>query len=634
MKIKKKAEERFDYDFSGWATKANIKCSDGRIIDSNAFKHNDGKIVPLVWNHDHSNGDNVVGKAMLCHTDEGVYTYAQFNTTQRGKNAKEQIKHGDITNLSIYANKLHEIGNLVKDGDIKEVSLVIAGANPGACIDHVVVHGDNGDDISAEIYTDEEILVNEDGSYLSISHSDIEEENQNGIEAVLDTLTDKQINALYTIVNRLSSLEHSDEDDETVNEALEELKEGLNEEQSNAVCEILDRFVEDDNTEEEDDEDVDDDEEEENEEGEENEMKHNVFEKNAGKTAGVVGGSVLTANEEKFLSHSEIESIFVDAKRGSLKDAVLKHAQDYGIKNIDILFPDAKNLNTPPSFIKRETGWVSTVLNGTKHTPFSRIRSTHADITADEARAKGYLKGNRKKEEVFTLLKRTTDPQTIYKKQKLDRDDIIDITDFNIVSWIRAEMRLMLDEEIARAILIGDGRLPDAEDKIREQNIRPIYNDDDLYTVKVVTKAKASDDSDSKAKDFIRTMIKSRKLYKGSGNPVLFTTDDVITDCLLLEDTTGRRLYNSVDELARILRVSKIEAVPVMEGMTGVKGGELMGVVVNLSDYNVGADKGGQIATFDDFDIDFNQYKYLMETRISGALVKPFSALAIETSIA
>lgn len=633
MKIKKKAEERFDYDFSGWATKANIKCSDGRIIDSNAFKHNDGKIVPLVWNHDHSNGDNVVGKAMLCHTDEGVYTYAQFNTTQRGKNAKEQIKHGDITNLSIYANKLHEIGNLVKDGDIKEVSLVIAGANPGACIDHVVVHGDNGDDISAEIYTDEEILVNEDGSYLSISHSDIEEENQNGIEAVLDTLTDKQIDALYTIVNRLSSLEHSDEDDETVNEALEELKEGLNEEQSDAVCEILDRFVEDDDTEEEDDEDVDDDEEE-NEEGEENEMKHNVFEKNAGKTAGVVGGSALTANEEKFLSHSEIESIFVDAKRGSLKDAVLKHAQDYGIKNIDILFPDAKNLDTTPSFIKRETGWVSTVLNGTKHTPFSRIRSTHADITADEARAKGYLKGNRKKEEVFTLLKRTTDPQTVYKKQKLDRDDIIDITDFNIVSWIRAEMRLMLDEEIARAILIGDGRLPDAEDKIREQNIRPIYNDDDLYTVKVVTKAKASDDSDSKAKDFIRTMIKSRKLYKGSGNPVLFTTDDVITDCLLLEDTTGRRLYNSVDELARILRVSKIEAVPVMEGMTGVKGGELMGVVVNLIDYNVGADKGGRIATFDDFDIDFNQYKYLMETRISGALVKPFSALAIETAIA
>lgn len=632
MKIKKKAEERFDYDFSGWATKANIKCSDGRIIDSNAFKHNDGKIVPLVWNHDHSNGDNVVGKAMLCHTDEGVYTYAQFNTTQRGKNAKEQIKHGDITNLSIYANKLHEIGNLVKDGDIKEVSLVIAGANPGACIDHVVVHGDNGDDISAEIYTDEEILVNEDGSYLSISHSDIEEENQNGIEAVLDTLTDKQIDALYTIVNRLSSLEHSDEDDETVNEALEELKEGLNEEQSDAVCEILDRFVEDDDTEEEDDEDVVDDDE--NEEGEENEMKHNVFEKNAGKTAGVVGGSVLTTNEEKFLSHSEIESIFVDAKRGSLKDAVLKHAQDYGIKNIDILFPDAKNLDTPPSFIKRETGWVSTVLNGTKHTPFSRIRSTHADITADEARAKGYLKGNRKKEEVFTLLKRTTDPQTIYKKQKLDRDDIIDITDFNIVSWIRAEMRLMLDEEIARAILIGDGRLPDAEDKIREQNIRPIYNDDDLYTVKVVTKAKASDDSDSKAKDFIRTMIKSRKLYKGSGNPILFTTDDVITDCLLLEDTTGRRLYNSVDELARILRVSKIEAVPVMEGMTGVNGGELMGVVVNLSDYNVGADKGGQIATFDDFDIDFNQYKYLMETRISGALVKPFSALAIETAIA
>ena len=467
----------------------------------------------------------------------------------------------------------------------------------------------------------------------SMKDSDIEEENQNGIEAVLDTLTDKQIDALYTIVNRLSSLEHSDEDDETVNEALEELKEGLNEEQSDAVCEILDRFVEDDDTEEEDDEDVDDDEEE-NEEGEENEMKHNVFEKNAGKTAGVVGGSALTANEEKFLSHSEIESIFVDAKRGSLKDAVLKHAQDYGIKNIDILFPDAKNLDTTPSFIKRETGWVSTVLNGTKHTPFSRIRSTHADITADEARAKGYLKGNRKKEEVFTLLKRTTDPQTVYKKQKLDRDDIIDITDFNIVSWIRAEMRLMLDEEIARAILIGDGRLPDAEDKIREQNIRPIYNDDDLYTVKVVTKAKASDDSDSKAKDFIRTMIKSRKLYKGSGNPVLFTTDDVITDCLLLEDTTGRRLYNSVDELARILRVSKIEAVPVMEGMTGVKGGELMGVVVNLIDYNVGADKGGRIATFDDFDIDFNQYKYLMETRISGALVKPFSALAIETAIA
>ena len=561
------------FDFSGWATRVNLKCSDGRTIMKDAFKSNDGQIVPLVWNHQHDDPNEVLGHALLENRDEGVYAYCKFNDTESGKTAKLLVQHGDVNALSIYANQLKQSMSNVIHGNIREVSLVLAGANPGAFIDSVIKHGEEIDE-EAIIYTGEE---------LEICHADdkeaektLAENSEKSIKEVFSTFTEEQKNAVYTLVGAALQTDNEDDND--------------NEDDEGGT-----------------------------------EMKHNVFDNDD--------------NHENTLTHDAMTAIINDGKRyGSLKESFLAHAEEYGIKQIDYLFPDAKNPNTPPEFIKRDTGWVSKVINGTHHTPFSRIKSVFADITEDDARAKGYIKGKLKKEEVFSLLKRTTTPTTIYKKQKLDRDDTIDITDFDVVSWLKSEMRTMLDEEIARAILVGDGRLSSSDDKINEQNIRPIWTDADLYTIKSIVPATASATGEDTAKEFIKEVIRSRKRYKGSGNPTLFTTEDVVTDCLLVEDGVGRRIYNSVNDLATALRVKEIVTVEVMEGLTrstseGAKNytNTLMGIIVNLSDYNVGADKGGAINMFDDFDIDYNQQKYLIETRCSGALIKPYSAIALET---
>lgn len=569
----------FEYDFCGWATRNGLKCADGRTIVRDAFKHNDGDIVPLVWNHGHNDPNNVLGHALLENRDEGVYVYGSFNDTPSANNAREFIQHGDITSLSIYANRLQQDSSRnVMHGDIKEVSLVLAGANPGAYIEDVIVHGDT--DGGSIIYSDDYIEESDDLEHAEYDEYDDEYDEYDEYD---------------------EELEHAEDSDETV----EDVFNTLTDKQKNVVYYMLGQALEGEKNNEED-------------EGDDEDMKHNVFNNDE------------NYNEDDVLTHGEIETIIADAKRyGSLKESVLSH----GITDIEFLFPDATNLNKVPEFIKRDTGWVASVINGTKHTPFSRVKSTFANITEDEARAKGYIKGNLKKEEVFSLLKRSTDPQTIYKKQKLDRDDVIDITDFDIVSWLKAEMRMMLDEEIARAVLIGDGRLASDEDHISHTHIRPIFNDADLYTIKAITAANADADSAAKAKDFIKTAIKSRKNYKGSGNPALYTTEDMLTDCLLLEDSIGRLLYESEAQLAKTLRVSKIITVPVMEGQKGANGGDLLGLIVNLQDYNIGADKGGAVSMFEDFDIDYNQQKYLIETRCSGALIKPYSAIAIETAI-
>ena len=555
------------YDFAGWATKYNIGCSDGRTILKGAFAHCDEIVVPLVWNHTYDTPENIIGNAKLVNSDEGVYTYCSFNDTSTAETAKSLVKHGDITSLSIYANHLKQAGNIVMHGDIKEVSLVLAGANPGASIQEVLVHGEISEG-EATIYNDPE--------GLELWHEDVDEE-----------------------------LEEELEDDS--NETIADIYNSMTEKQKKAVAAIIDQLADDDEPSSEDN----------NQNKGEIEMKHNVFDQN---------------EENKELRHFDFEATMKDAKRcGSLKQAFLAHAQDYGIKDIETLFPEAKNIYNEPEFIKRDTGWVAGFLNGTHKSPFSKIKAMYADITADEARAKGYIKGKLKKEEVFSLLKRTTEPTTIYKKQKLDRDDIIDITDFNVVAWIKKEMRIMLDEEIARAMLVGDGRSSVSEDKIKESCIRPIYNDADLYTIKFAMNSLASNE----AKEFIRSCIKSRDDYEGSGNPNLYTTEDVISDLLLIEDANGRFIYDSITTLARTLRVNQIIPVPVMKGLTRTDAEEsktydVKAIIVNPNDYWVGADKGGQISMFDDFDIDYNQYKYLMETRISGSLVKPYSAIVIE----
>ena len=555
------------YDFAGWATKYNIGCSDGRTILKGAFAHCDEIVVPLVWNHTYDTPENIIGNAKLVNSDEGVYTYCSFNDTSTAETAKSLVKHGDITSLSIYANHLKQAGNIVMHGDIKEVSLVLAGANPGASIQEVLVHGEISEG-EATIYNDPE--------GLELWHEDVDEE-----------------------------LEEELEDDS--NETIADIYNSMTEKQKKAVAAIIDQLADDDEPSSEDN----------NQNKGEIEMKHNVFDQN---------------EENKELRHFDFEATMKDAKRcGSLKQAFLAHAQDYGIKDIETLFPEAKNIYNEPEFIKRDTGWVAGFLNGTHKSPFSKIKAMYADITADEARAKGYIKGKLKKEEVFSLLKRTTEPTTIYKKQKLDRDDIIDITDFNVVAWIKKEMRIMLDEEIARAMLVGDGRSSVSEDKIKESCIRPIYNDADLYTIKFAMNSSASNE----AKEFIRSCIKSRDDYEGSGNPNLYTTEDVISDLLLIEDANGRFIYDSITTLARTLRVNQIIPVPVMKGLTRTDAEEsktydVKAIIVNPNDYWVGADKGGQISMFDDFDIDYNQYKYLMETRISGSLVKPYSAIVIE----
>ena len=596
-----------EYDFSGWATYNDVRCSDGRTIRRDAFKGNDGQIVPLVWNHQHNDPFNVLGHALLKNQPNGVRTYFKFNETEQGKNAKALVEHGDITALSIYANQLKQNGGDVLHGNIREVSLVLAGANPEAVIDSYVSHSDDSEE-EGVIYLTPDIcqLSHSDDGDTKEPEAKEEKEVKEPEEAketkeTKETVENKQENDEMGKENE--ELEHADSE-KTIGDVFE----SMTDEQKEAVYAIVGAALEDAGIDEEDEE-----------------VKHNVFEDE-------YDDNVNT------LSHADMEEIFRDAKRlGSLRDAVLAHADDeeefvslgYGIDHIDYLFPDAKSLNTPPDFIKREMDWVQKVMNSTHHTPFSRIKSMFADITEDDARAKGYIKGHQKKNEVFGLLKRTTDPQTVYKKQKLDRDDIIDITDFDVVAWLKAEMRMMLDEEIARAILVGDGRDASSDDHISEDHIRSIYHDADLYSVKVPVNVAANASADAKAKATIRAAIKSRKNYKGSGNPIFFTTEDVLTDMLLLEDMNGRIIYESQDKLATAMRVSSIVTVPVMENLTR-EGKPLLGIIVNLKDYNVGADKGGAVNMFDDFDIDYNQQKYLIETRCSGALIKPYSALILE----
>lgn len=573
------------FDFSGFATKNNLKCSDGRVIRKDAFKNNDGKTVPLVWQHQHDGPENVLGHAVLENREDGVYAYGKFNSSEAGKNAKLLVEHGDITALSIFANQLKQRGNDVLHGAIKELSLVMSGANPGALIDNLSIqHGDviEMSESEAIIYTGEEIPRDEDGLPITyeLAHAEEEESGEESssddetLEDVFNTLNEKQKTAVYAIIGAAieeGEMEQADEDGEVL------------EHQDNEGGTV---------------------------------MKHNAFD------------DQTAVDTKKRLTKDQMSEILADAKKcGSLKESFLAHAEDYGLDPIDVLFPDARLVTNPPEMISRRMEWVSGVISGTHHTPFSRIKSTAADITADEARAKGYVKATLKKEEVIKLLKRTTTPTTIYKKQKLDRDDIIDIVDLDVVSWLKAEMRVMLDEEIARAILIGDGREADDPDKINEENIRPIYTDDDMYSHHIKL------DADVTTDEMVEAFIRGRKYYKGSGNPTMYTTTDVLTDMLLSKDSIGRRLYNTQAELESALRVAKIVEVEVMEGAQRTVDTEtllLQAIFVNLRDYTVGADKGGEVSMFDDFDIDYNQYKYLIEARISGALTKPKSALVFE----
>ena len=592
------------YDFSGWVTVNDLECADGRVIMQNAFIDDDGVEVPLVWNHQYGDISNVLGKCLLKNESKGVRGYGSFNDTEKGRTAKQVLEHGDIVSLSICANQLKQKGANVLHGKIREVSLVLAGANPGALIENVTIaHGDDFSDDEAVIYT---------GMPLTIYHADEEDEKEDPkpeskgeemadenkektggdktVKDVFNTFTDEQKDVVYYMIGAALEQAGVQSDDED--------------------------------------------------EGEED-VKHNVFE---GK------------KEDVIMHNFSMTDFLADAKRcGSMKEAydnaiadgTLMHAfpgngtiptegmvgpsqdtanQTYGFRDPDMLFPDYKSLNTPPEWIERDTGWVTKVINNAHHTPFSRIKSQFANLTEDEARARGYIKGHLKKEQVFTLLKRTTDPQTIYKKQKMDRDDIIDITDFDVVAWIKGEMRGQLEEEIARAILIGDGRLPSSDDKIQEAHVRPIATDEDLFTVKADVTAGATDEET--AKNFIKTAIRQRKYYKGSGQPTLFTTEDMLTSMQLIEDGIGHLLYGSVQQLATVLRVKEIVTVEVMEGYQ-INNKDCLGIFVNMSDYNIGADKGGTVELFDDFDIDYNQYKYLIETRISGALIKPFSAIVL-----
>lgn len=560
------------YDFSGWATRNNLKCSDGRTIMRDAFKDNDGRTVPLVWNHEHNDPFSVLGHAMLENKPEGVYAYCKFNDTESGQNAKLLVQHGDVVALSIYANQLKQQNGNVYHGAIREVSLVLAGANPGAFIDSIIKH-DDGTDEEAIIYSGEEDII--------LAHA--EEENK-------------------------PELKEKKEEPKMAEKTVKDVFDEMTEEQKTVVYAMIGQALEDAGV------DIDD----EDKKEDETPMKHNVFDMDE-------------EMKDNVLSHSEMNAIFSDAKRyGSLKDSVLAH----GINNIDYLFPEAQSLNTPPDFITRDMGWVQKVMNSVHHTPFSRIKSMFANLTEDDARAKGYIKGKLKKDEVFGLLKRTTTPTTIYKKQKLDRDDVVDITDFDVVAWLKYEMRMMLDEEIARAILVGDGRTSGSDDKINESNIRPIWTDEDLYTIKSIVNAPKDATAAAVASEFIDQAVRARKDYKGSGSPKLFIAEELLTECLLLKDVNGRRIYKDINELATAMMVSEIVVVPVMEGLkrTGSDGiYHLKGIIVNMNDYNVGADKGGAVNMFDDFDIDYNAQKYLIETRCSGALIKPYSAIVLET---
>ena len=590
------------YDFHGWATRNDLRCSDGRIIRRDAFKHCDGKIVPLVWNHRHDDPTNVLGHALLENREDGVYAYCAFNDSEAGKAARLLVEHGDISALSIFANGLKQDGSNVLHGDIKEVSLVLAGANPGASIANVIRHGETVED-EADIYTGEDFIVGMEEDKKNIEHSDSDMKEKKEVDSddktvadVLKTFTTDQQKVLYQLVTDALAAK-----DEAQDEAQDETNEKKDENNKN---------------------------------GGNNTMKHNVFDN--------------SEQNENVLQHDDFQAIISDAKRyGSMREAFenyakdhdvdineLTHSADYGIENIGYLFSDDKAVTREPIMVSRNMDWVAKFTNSVRHTPFSRIKSLFANITEDDARAKGYIKGNVKKEEVFTLLKRSTTPTTVYKKQKIDRDDVIDIVDFDVVAWLKREMRVMLDEEIARAALVGDGRVSSSDDKIDPIHIRPIWTDDDFYTIKQTVSVASSDNESTIAKNFIKQCIKARKNYKGSGNPTLYTTEDMLTDMLLLEDTTGRVIYESTAKLATTLRVKEIVTVPVMENLTRTddmsKVHTLLGIIVNPYDYTIGADKGGAVNMFDDFDIDYNQQKYLIETRCSGALTLPYSAIAVE----
>lgn len=621
-------------DFSGWATKNNLECGDGRIICRDAFAVQDGDRVPLVWNHEHNDPANVLGHAILHNRDEGVWADCYFNDGEKASAAKDAINHGDVNSMSIWANKLKQDGRRVLHGTIREVSLVLAGANPGALIESVAAHG-------YSLLDDEDEGILYTGEYFELQHaaeekpaeSKEEDDSDETVQDVLDTLNPKQKRVVNAVIGMAleSAAGGSDSDDEDKSDE------------------------------------------------EEDNMSHNAFENN---------GAGTETQESVFLSHADLDEIMKGAKTyGSLRESwnrfvgereepivmhsgvpvvidendMLIHSTNtgngipkvpftgmtkpeddsasyveydkYGVTNAKMLYPEARSLNTPPEFIGRRMDWVRDVMGRVHHTPFSRVKSMYANITEDEARAKGYIKkGKQKAYEVFGTLKRVTNPTTIYKLQKLDRDDIIDITDFDVVAWIRGEMRTMLDEEIARAILIGDGRQKGTDDKISEECIRPIAKDVDLFNIKVkVNFAEDGEDKAKQAKRLINEIIRAHKNYRGSGSPTLYTTDDWLTEMLLLEDTTGHKLYKTEAELATALRVAKIVTVELMEGqhVDDENKEDLIGIIVNPADYNIGQDPKGGTSMFDDFDIDFNQYKYLIETRMSGALVKPFSAITI-----
>ena len=600
-------------DFSGWATRANVLCSDGRVIQQDAFKDQDGCKVPIVWGHTHDDPSMVLGYGILKNYPEGVRVDGYLNNSQKANDAREGLRHGDFQSLSIYANKLVQEGNVVVHGMIREVSLVLAGANPAAYIDSVMRHSFVDDD--------ESIICTDDP--IELSHTD---------EPVIEDFKTGDNSEIKTEENDKEAVKMAEP--EAKEKTVQEVFDTLNEEQKNVVYALVGAVVEEyENSEKENKEDAD--------------MKHNAFDQE-------------TQPEENVLAHSDMEKIIKGAKReGSMRasaeaagfsEIYLRHDGEtpkYGVDNpygimgiaadansygVSALFPDARNYTTTPQWISRNMEWVAKFMNASSHSPFSRVKTMFADITEDEARARGYIKGNQKKEEVFSLLKRVTEPTTVYKKQKMDRDDVIDITDFDVIAWIKSEMRVMLNEEIARAALIGDGRAAGTDDKIDETHIRPIWTDADFYTIKKTIEE--DEDPNIVAKSFIRCAVKSRKEYKGSGNPTLWTTEDMLTDMLLLEDLTGRIIYDTKEKLCNALRVSDIVTVELMENKTREVSGvthTLLGIIVNPRDYNFGADKGGNVALFDDFDIDYNQQKYLIETRLSGALVKPYSAIVIES---
>lgn len=587
----------FDYDCSGWATKANVRCYDGLVIAQDAFKECSGKVVPMVYNHDHANVDNVIGHCLLENRPGGVYCYAKFNDTDTGKTARQCVESGDLSAFSIFANGLKKVGSTVKHGFIREVSLVLAGCNPGALIDEVVKHSADEDYEGGEAF-----IYNEDG--LSLTHGMDPEGNP------LEDLTHSADSGDAVTDDKVTQEEAKMADEKNMNkeETVEDVFNTLTEKQKNVVYAIIGSVMPS----------------EKDDDGEEDDtVKQNVFDKDTNAT--VLKHSIDEINNvvKTAKSHGTMKAAFEDAGMDSDELA-------HSIDNIDWLFPEDHLLDTTPRIIDKPDDWVSVVMGAVHHIPFSRFKSMFADLTEGDARAKGYIKGNFKKEEVFGLLRRSTSPTTVYKKQKLDRDDVIDITSFDVVAWLKQEMRLKLNRELALAYLLGDGRLAASEDKIDENCIRPVFNDSDLFTIKVQCKTTGLTTVEDKYKALIKQILRSRKEYRGSGTPTLFTTEDALTEMLLLEDGIGHPLYADEAALARKLRVKNIVTIPEMEGRKGAKGGDLVCLIVNLADYTVGADKGGAVSMFDDFDIDFNAQKYLIETRCSGALTTPFSAMAVE----